>query len=159
MWSLWRSHDVFESGTKLERGDDGLDRPAADSRALPDGEIAVGTPIPAVVPMPALPMAPVPPEVRIAVAPPPCDGPAARRTRPRRSRSSRRVELVHPERDAGKNPGYPFFIPGVAGHRRTQPPLDFARDPAGPAARRRPAPPRRADGKIGSAELYHQENI
>ena len=30
------------------------------NRALPDGEIASGTPIPAVVPMPTLPMAPIP---------------------------------------------------------------------------------------------------
>ena len=38
MWELWRVHDVFEQGT-------------AD-RNLPDGEIAGGTPTPAVVPLP-----------------------------------------------------------------------------------------------------------
>ncbi len=157
LWSLWRVHDVFESGTKLERGDDGIARPAPDSRALPDGEIACGTPIPAVVPMPTLPMAPVPPEVRIARTPPPCDGPApagpAAKIPP-----SRRVELVYPERDRGKNPGYPFFIPGIAGRRAPQPPLDFARDVAGQPL----------DGglprhvvldKASQVDLYHQENI
>ena len=48
MWALWRVHDVFEAGTELDA--DG--RPAAGARALPDGEIAAGTPIPAVVPLP-----------------------------------------------------------------------------------------------------------
>ncbi|HEU4453961.1 MAG TPA: multicopper oxidase domain-containing protein [Longimicrobium sp.] len=56
MWALWRTHDVFEAGTQM--GTDG--RPAAGSRALPDGEIAAGTPIPAVVPMPGYALAPVP---------------------------------------------------------------------------------------------------
>ena len=42
MWELWRSHDVFEAGTR--------------DRNLPDGEIADGTPNPAVVPLPRTPM-------------------------------------------------------------------------------------------------------
>ncbi|SHF59209.1 hypothetical protein SAMN05444339_108134 [Loktanella atrilutea] len=46
MWELWRTHDVFEAGT-------------AD-RMLPDGEIAGGTPNPAVVPMPETPLPPMP---------------------------------------------------------------------------------------------------
>ena len=37
--------------------------PAPGSRALPDGEIETGTPIPALVPMPTLPMAPIPPRI------------------------------------------------------------------------------------------------
>ena len=62
MWSLWRVHDVFEAGTKL----DSYGVPVADwNRALPDGEIANGTPIPAVVPMPTLAMAPIPIRTRI----------------------------------------------------------------------------------------------
>ncbi|HEX6624879.1 MAG TPA: Ig-like domain-containing protein, partial [Pyrinomonadaceae bacterium] len=48
MWELWRVHDVFEQGT-------------AD-RNLPDGEIAGGTPTPAVVPLPNRAMAPMPTE-------------------------------------------------------------------------------------------------
>ncbi len=51
MWELWRTHDVFEAGTR--------------DRWLPDGEIAGGTPNPAVVPIPGLPLPPMPsPEFR-----------------------------------------------------------------------------------------------
>lgn len=46
MWELWRTHDVFETGTQ--------------DRWLPDGEIAAGTPNPAVVPLPSSPMPPMP---------------------------------------------------------------------------------------------------
>lgn len=86
MWALWRTHDVFESGTELDN--DG--RPLPGSRALPDAEIAVGTPIPAIVPIPSVVMAPMPGT----------DG----------------------------NPGYPFFIPGEAGHRPPHPPIDTLDD-------------------------------
>jgi hypothetical protein len=85
MWELWRVHDVFEAGTVL--GNDG--RPVAGARAYPDGEIAAGTPIPAIVPIPTYAMAPLPTD---------------------------------------SMPGYPFYIPGVAGHRPPQPPLDLAFD-------------------------------
>jgi hypothetical protein len=99
MWSLWRVHDVFESGTPL----DGNGRPAAGSRALPDGEIAAGTPIPAVVPLPEKPMAPLP-EVSVQIV----NGQAVI--------------------GSGGNPGYPFFVPGLAGHRPPHPPLDTIDD-------------------------------
>ena len=46
MWELMRSHDVFEAGTP--------------DRNLPDGEIAQGTPTPAVVPLPGRAMPPMP---------------------------------------------------------------------------------------------------
>ena len=81
MWELWRSHDVFEEGTQL--GEDGI--PVGGARALPDGEIAAGTPIPALVPLPKQAMAPMP---------------------------------------TATVPGYPFFVPAVAGHRPPHPPLD-----------------------------------
>src|SRR6267378_7350321 len=43
MWALWRTHDVLEEGTVLDS--DG--RPVVGwNRALPDGEIATGTPTP-----------------------------------------------------------------------------------------------------------------
>jgi manganese oxidase len=48
MWELWRSHDVFEAGT--------------DDRKLRDGEIAGGTPNPAIVPLPRTAMSPMPTE-------------------------------------------------------------------------------------------------
>ena len=85
MWELWRSHDVFEEGTQL----DGEGRPVTGARALPDGEIAKGTPIPGIVPLPTIAMAPMPTE---------------------------------------QFKGYPFYIPGVAGHRPPHPPLDTIDD-------------------------------
>jgi hypothetical protein len=85
MWELWRSHDVFEAGTQL----DGNGRPVTGARALPDGEITAGTPIPALVPLPTIAMAPMPTE---------------------------------------QFKGYPFYVPGVAGHRPPHPPLDTIDD-------------------------------
>ncbi len=85
MWELWRSHDAFEEGTQLNL--DGT--VAAGARAYPDGEIAAGAPIPALVPIPTLAMAPAPTK-----------------------------EFL----------GYPFYVPGVAGHRPPHPPLDTVDD-------------------------------
>ncbi len=100
MWALFRVHDTLELGTAL--GTDG--RPAPGSRALPDPEIMTGTPTPAVVPLPTYAMAPVPAVVEIK------DG------------------QVHFAQAPTSNPGYPFFIPGLAGHRAPHPPLAFASD-------------------------------
>lgn len=132
MWSLWRVHDVLEPGTIL-----GADGKPADrtnpfthkkefTRAQPDGEIVAGTPIPALVPLPTLPMAPLPAPVRLAD-------------------QGKRVEVQLVERAGGDgdwvstlrggepppgksflNPGYPFFIAGIAGDRAPHPPLDTA---------------------------------
>jgi manganese oxidase len=99
MWSLWRVHDVFEQGTAL----DANGRPAAGARALPDGEIAAGTPIPAVVPLPGKPMAPLP-EATVSIV-------------------GGQVQVA-----GTGNPGYPFFVPGQAGHRPPHPPLDTIDD-------------------------------
>lgn len=96
MWGLFRIHDVFEAGTPLDRNG----RPATGSRALPDPEILTGTPIPAVVPLPTLPMAPPPAPVQIV---------------------NGQVQV-----SGDGNPGYPFFVPGTAGRRAPHPPLDFA---------------------------------
>ncbi len=99
MWSLWRVHDVFEDGTQL----DANGRPAPGSRALPDGEIAAGTPIPGVVPLPGKPMAPLP-GATVSIV-------------------SGQAQIA----GAG-NPGYPFFVPGKAGHRPPRPPMDTIDD-------------------------------
>jgi manganese oxidase len=99
MWAMWRVHDVFEFGSKLTTGG----RPASGTRALPDGEIGAGTPIPGVVPVPTIAMAPMP-------------GAAA-------SISGGQVQI-----SGNGNPGYPFFVPGVAGHRPPKPPLDTIDD-------------------------------
>jgi hypothetical protein len=117
MWAHWRSHDVFEIGTQL----DSYGKPVDGwNRAQPDGEIAAGTPIPALVPMPTKPMAPMPARVRIVAVKDPNNpgGPVV----------GWRAETNADDLKAGLNPGYPFFIPGVGGTRAPHPPLDFAVD-------------------------------
>jgi hypothetical protein len=99
MWELWRSHDVFERGTVL----DGDGRPVAGTRALPDGEIARGTPIPAIVPLPTLAMAPLP-EAQVQIV-------------------NGQIQIT-----GSGNPGYPFFVAALAGHRPPHPPLDTIDD-------------------------------
>jgi manganese oxidase len=131
MWYMWRNHDVMESGTPLavSQNDTGFHqkpwqlkdgRPAEKARALPDGEIALGTPIPAVVPLPGKGIAPMPEDVHVEAKP------------------NRIGSVAHLDNtfDAGKtrNPGYPFFMAGVTEHagvgasigsRPTTPPLDM----------------------------------
>ncbi len=189
MWALWRTHDAFEPGTQLDAGG----KPVPGARALPDGEITAGTPIPAVVPLPGRPMAPVSPAPSAVV---PYDlnqdgvmdssqldvdgdgradmdegfatatalvAPAAAGTTGLTVVSSTgmragvslsigadapetvkvagisgdAVTLARPlaaDHAAGEpvtrtdNPGYPFFIPAVAGHRPPTPPLDLKDD-------------------------------
>jgi hypothetical protein len=121
MWALWRTHDVFEAGTELG----GQGRPLDGSRALPDGEISKGTPIPALVPIPTNAMAPLPAKTKIVpvcdigVSDADCANPANAKLV-----IGHRAQVLEPN----KNPGYPFFIPGVAGGRAPHPPLDFAVD-------------------------------
>jgi hypothetical protein len=115
MWAHWRSHDVFEIGTTL----DSNGKPVSGwNRVQPDGEIALGTPIPALVPMPALAMAPMPARVQIVAVKDPNvpSGPVA----------GYKAETHPDDLKAGLNPGYPFFIPGVGGTRAPHPPMDFA---------------------------------
>jgi len=100
MWALFRVHDTLEMGTEL----DAYGRPKPGSRALPDPEIMTGTPTPAVIPLPTYAMAPVPAAVEIAAG------------------------QVHFAKTPETNPGYPFFVPGLAGHRAPHPPLAFAND-------------------------------
>jgi hypothetical protein len=104
MWALWRVHDVFEDGTRLDR----TGRPAPGARALPDAEIKRGTPIPAIVPLPGggdnanlvnYVMAPMP-QAKAEIV----DG---------------QVKVT-----GDGNPGYPFFVPGIMGRRVPHPPLD-----------------------------------
>lgn len=121
MWGLWRVHDVFEYGTRLD--DSGIPVYGAGvfNRALPDAEIAAGTPIPGLVPVPTLAMAPIPANVQIV---PVAAGGSRVEVQPERIGSN--GEAVY------KNPGYPFFVPGVSGHRAPHPPLDFAWEESSP---------------------------
>ncbi|QWT16711.1 hypothetical protein [Sphingobium xenophagum] len=110
MWGLWRTHDVFEDGSRLLPDGGGLDPvpgttltewqgPGTDpvTGETPrlrhaNGMMTGGTPIPALIPLPGTPLAPAP---------------------------------VYA---AGGMPGFPFYIPGKPGFRAPQPPLDMARD-------------------------------
>ncbi len=68
MWELWRVHDVFEDGTPGMNERACAQQPAqvpctnqnSNGRNLPDGEIAGGTPNPAIVPLPTKAMPPMP---------------------------------------------------------------------------------------------------
>ncbi|HEY6215190.1 MAG TPA: hypothetical protein VIW74_00920 [Pyrinomonadaceae bacterium] len=112
MWAMWRTHDTFEVGSQVDAN--GI--PVTGTRALPDGEIKAGTPTPAVVPMPTLPMAPMPSSVFIQ------NGQVVYGTPAAPDPTGAGVTV---------NPGFPFFIPGIAGARAPHPPLDFAPDGAG----------------------------
>ena len=112
MWAMWRTHDTFEEGSTLDSN--GL--PVAGTRALPDGEIKAGSPNPALVPMPTLPMAPMPSAVFIQ------NGNIVFGTPGSPDPTGANVTV---------NPGFPFFIPGVAGMRAPHPPFDFAPDGSG----------------------------
>ncbi|MFK3650793.1 hypothetical protein ACI2IY_20475 [Lysobacter enzymogenes] len=131
MWYMWRNHDVFEAGTRLkisEAGKDGYHSeayglrdgtPAPGARALPDGEIVAGAPIPAVVPLPGKALAPMPFAVHVE---------------PKSTGLGSKAVLTYPNSKQWLNPGYPFWIAGVTehddvptsiGHRPTTPPLDM----------------------------------
>jgi hypothetical protein len=112
MWAMWRTHDTFEEGSTLDAN--GI--PVTGTRALPDGEITAGTPNPALVPMPTLPMAPMPSSVFIS------NGQIVYGTPGSPDPTGAAVTV---------NPGFPFFIPGIAGMRAPHPPFDFAPDGSG----------------------------
>lgn len=161
MWAMWRVHDVFEEGTRLEvsgQGENGFHgqpfalrsgKPAAGARALPDGEIVAGTPIPAIVPLPGKAMAPMPGKVvvvpkldqRVVAQQDDDDAEEAdddhpgETTAPKAVGSLALVDRSESNRNADgslKNPGYPFWIGGMessVGNRPPTPPLDML-DPA-----------------------------
>jgi len=169
MWEMWRNHDAFEPGTELQATVDGggvhtsfadptgdglglgNGTPAAGARALPDAEIIVGAPTPAVVPLPGMPMAPMPAagvtvvlnnnQVKVCLD---ADGFRVPRDAatgdclPDTTPTDQAVgSLTSVDRStvfgAGPggsdiNPGYPFWIAGMehtVGNRPTTPPLDM----------------------------------
>ncbi|HSG00712.1 MAG TPA: hypothetical protein VLA20_06255, partial [Vicinamibacterales bacterium] len=133
MWALWRVHDTFEWGTLLDAADG---TPANGSRAFPDGEIVKGTPIPGVVPLPTLAMAPMP-NPKTTVVPWPEGAPTSSQID---ADGNGKADFAEKDAVSGEgfaiempatNPGYPFFVPGVAGHRAPTPPLDLAKDASG----------------------------
>lgn len=159
MWAMWRTHDVFEEGTRLEvsaQGEDGFHsepfalrsgKPAADARALPDGEIIAGTPIPAIVPLPGKAMPPMP--GKVVVVPKVVEELVAEHDDDEEEDEGGDDDSAH-EQPAGrvvgslalvdrseanrladgtlKNPGFPFWIGGIedtVGQRPPTPPLDM----------------------------------
>jgi hypothetical protein len=159
MWELWRIHDVYETGTPLAVSggagsfhsvpfalrdgtpaehptiQDSFGEPAR-MRALPDGEILVGTPIPGVVPLPGKGLPLMPDEVVVVqknANPGVEDVPGVQLP------ESSQAYVVR-EDEAGPrellNPGFPFWIAGVecgdidcdrgsVGQRPPTPPLDM----------------------------------
>src|SRR5262245_6612265 len=161
MWAMWRTHDVFESGTFVFPTNGQV---VPGSRALPDGEIIAGTPNPAVVPLPTLPMAPLPAytqiqnNVQVNGVPIAVGGQVVLGGTCQSNKingldviggctNGQQVNgtVINSQFDgtqmtgqfqpsAGNqlgNPGFPFFIPGIAGARPPHPPFDFAPDGAG----------------------------
>ncbi|NJD06020.1 MAG: hypothetical protein FIA97_05925 [Methylococcaceae bacterium] len=167
MWELWRNHDVLETGTPLEvsgsgfhtgafdllQGKPAANAPDARARALPDGEILAGTPIPAVVPLPGKALPPMPGKVEIvankntvtverpdangALQPQPIPvGSVARMARDRLDPTSAEGQALAAgpntptlNKDLIKNPGFPFWVAGIedtVGQRPPTPPLDMA---------------------------------
>jgi len=170
MWAMWRTHDVFESGTyvysqgTMLNGVDVSGQAVPGSRALPDGEISTGTPTPAIVPLPTLPMAPLPAYAQIQnnvqvngvqipyggqiVIGGVCsankingldviggctDGQLLNGTVINSAFNGTQMTGQFQPSTGNKieNPGFPYFIPGVAGARAPRPPLDFAPDGSG----------------------------
>ena len=152
MWHHWRNHDVLETGTLLHASVTGdvtvagkpgtfhnvpfelfNGRPADGARALPDGEIAWGTPIPAVVPLPGKGLPPLPATAYTRVNPlTTTDGLGA--VLPVGSLAVvPRAGVVGADNKVGtaddKNPGYPFWVAGIediVGQRPPTPPGDMA---------------------------------
>jgi hypothetical protein len=126
MWYLWRIHDTFEAGTQLavSQGKNAFHEkpfalsdgtPAKGSRALPDGELVSGTPIPAVVPLPGKGLAVMPGQVEVVA-------------NPRQLPDGRPVGSLAKVVDRKRNPGFPFWIAGIedtVGSRPPTPPLDM----------------------------------
>jgi hypothetical protein len=147
MWELWRNHDTMEVGTPLAVSDgpdgfhtepfalaDGM--PAADVRALPDGEILAGTPIPALVPLPGKAMPPMPGRVTVVADDANGDGTFDRSvadvdetdTDPALATLDETGQPGGLNPTGLKNPGFPFWIAGIehtVGQRGTTPPLDM----------------------------------
>ncbi|HWT03203.1 MAG TPA: hypothetical protein VN256_23325 [Pyrinomonadaceae bacterium] len=201
MWAMWRVHDTFESGTYVfPSGSPKAGQVVPGARALPDGEIDMGAPTPAIVPLPTIPMAPLPSYAQInkvirvdgpntvklnTPLEPPVSGVCQNNmvngmdvvggcangqnvngtiisgqivvggtcqnnmvnglTVVGNCVNGQRVygtvinsqfdgtqmtgQLVPSDNHQIENPGFPYFIPGIAGARAPHPPFDFAVDP------------------------------
>ncbi len=160
MWYMWRISDTFEEGTKLAVSNEALPRrsnmtpgfhsrpfalrdgtPAPGARAYPDGELVVGAPIPAIVPLPGKALPPMPGKVTVEPR-------VVERTQLVERRIRGQVQMVEEivrtivgsvakiDRSPAnynadgtlKNPGFPFWVAGIetsVGQRPPTPPLDM----------------------------------
>jgi hypothetical protein len=121
---MWRNHDVFEAGTKLQVSGaafhttrwalkDGT--PAVGARALPDGEVVFGAPMQAIIPLPGKAMAVAPGRVTV-------------KANPFTTPTGRPVGSLANVIDRNINPGYPFWIASIehtVGQRPPTPVLDM----------------------------------
>jgi hypothetical protein len=161
MWEMWRVHDTLELGTELKISEEGFHQspyglkdgtPAEGARALPDGEMVAGSPIPAVIPLPGKPLPVLPARVSLVAKnanPGVDDDPNLPGVQEYAESSQANVDrtdvypLGHPLAGRVKNPGFPFWVAGVdcggpagladptgcrdgiVGQRPTTPPLDM----------------------------------
>jgi hypothetical protein len=139
MWEMWRVHDTYQQGTLMDVDPtDGLPIPAAGSRALPDGEIVAGTPIPGLVPIPTNAMAPMPnPDATIVASDLNGDNVADSSQFDANGDGTADIFQIQDANNDGIgdplpglniNPGYPWYIPGLLGHRPPSPALDLLDD-------------------------------
>jgi hypothetical protein len=169
MWYHLRNHDVFEKGTVLavsgandpQNPTAGFHttpfalrnaNPAVGARALPDGELLAGTPIPAIVPLPGKPMPPMPGKVTVKAVDRGDFGLATGRRPPNglgQGPDSSQAVVDPADLAAGKNPGFPFWVAGnecgvptatdpcplgIVGQRAPTPPLDMLTTAGAPGA-------------------------
>jgi hypothetical protein len=129
MWGLWRVHDTFEMGSVLDHDGRVLERGLPDSEICSDADgnpvyptadgaqcggydsagyaLKGGTATPGVVPIPTKAMAPMPGSFVASV--------------------DHDNNPATPDADVPFM-GYPFYIPGVAGHRPPTPPMDLLKN-------------------------------
>ncbi|HSF81460.1 MAG TPA: hypothetical protein VLA49_09510, partial [Anaerolineales bacterium] len=129
MWELWRVHDTFEQGTlmTLDGQTDGHPIPAPGSRALPDGEIVAGTPIPGLVPIPTNAMPPMP-DAKATIVASDLNGDSVMDSSQFDANGDGVADIFQAATMTAPatNPGYPWFTPGLMGHRPPTPALDLA---------------------------------
>ena len=133
MWELWRVHDTFEQGTLLTVDVPGTPEneggfPVPGARALPDGEIVNGSPIPGLVPIPTNAMPPMPDAAATIVASD-LNGDGTMDSSQFDANGDGTADIFQAgdlTAAPATNPGYPWFTPGLMGHRPPTPALDLA---------------------------------
>jgi manganese oxidase len=130
MWYHLRNYDTFEEGTRLQASGAGYhtDRwalkngtPALGARALPDGELVVGVPLVAILPLPGKAVPPLPAPVEVVANPTEIQAPHPKAGTPvgsiarvkRELQAAWDGDITDLQNRKLKNPGYPFWIAGI----------------------------------------------